>query len=114
MRTSFRALVKSLYANARRRPLRLILLTDSSSLHAAASVLTYEKIPFYHNGRLVTPPGGTRRPGTTAAMDRMPVYVDFVDIDSLREYVETQAWAMKVSRIRSREGWLKFEMEKCS
>ena len=42
--------------------------------------------------------------GGTAAMDRMPVYVDFVDIDSLREYVETQAWAMKVSRIRSREG----------
>ena len=54
--SSFRTLVKSLYANARRRPLRLLLLTDSASLRTAANVLTYEKIPFYHNGRLVTPP----------------------------------------------------------
>ena len=36
-----------------------------------------------------------KRPGKTS--DRMPVIVDFVDIDSLREYVETPAWAMKVS-----------------
>lgn len=93
-RSPFRTLVKSLYANASRRPLHLILLTDSASLLTAANVLTYEKIPFYHNGRLVTPPGKKKQ----RTMDRMPVYVDFVDIDSIREYVETPAWAMKVSR----------------
>ena len=46
-----------------------------------------------------------KRPGKT--MDRMPVIVDFVDIDSLREYVETPAWAMKVSTDHSLNLWLK-------
>ena len=84
--------MRSLYVHARRRPLRLILLTDSASLRTAAKVLTYEKIPFYHDGRLVAPPHSRKRQSS------MPVYVDFVDIDSLREYVEIQAWAMKVRR----------------
>ena len=87
--------MRSLYDHARRRPLRLILLTDSASLRTAAKVLTYEKIPFYHDGHLVAPPHSWKR---QSSMERMPVYVDFVDIDSLREYVEIQAWAMKVRR----------------
>ena len=87
--------MRSLYVHARRRPLRLILLTDSASLRTAAKALTYEKIPFYHDGRLVAPPHSRKR---QSSMERIPVYVDFVDIDSLREYVEIQAWAMKVRR----------------
>ena len=92
----FRTLVKSLYDNAKRRPLRLILLTDAASLRTAANLLTHERIPFYHDGRLVTPPRTQ-----SAMMRRIPVYVDFVDIDSLREYVEIPAWAMKARDIWS-------------
>ena len=82
--------MKSLYANAKRKPLRLVLLTDAASLPTAAKVLAYERIPFYHNGRL-------EGAGAAAAAGKRPLYVDFVDIDLLREHVETPAWAMKVS-----------------
>ena len=88
--------MKSLHANARRKPLRLVLLTDAASLPTAASVLAHEGIPFYHSGRLEGAAAAARK-----RPPAQPLYVDFVDIDLLREHVETPASAMKVSAAAS-------------